>query len=94
MTSPTPPFLATILAIAFSVTACSTRADFSAFTELISSTSNATYAMIFRTFTPIVVLAPGETLVLRIYPYLYNGSAVATGKSLCLQSLTVHGTAQ
>lgn len=51
--------------------------------------------MIWQTLqlaSPLTV-ASGETLYLRVYPW-YGGTATATGKSLLVQSVTVHGTAQ
>jgi hypothetical protein len=70
----------------------SKASDFSAASVLLNSTTNASYAMILQSFAPIVTLNPGETLYLRIFPW-YKGAS-ASGKYLCLQTLTIHGTAQ
>ena len=40
--------------------------------------------------TPVLKLEEGETLRLRIYPW-YNNKA--TGKTICLSDVTVHGVA-
>jgi lysophospholipase L1-like esterase len=70
----------------------STQADFSAETVLVDSPANATYAMVLRSFNSTLTVHPGETLYVRVFPW-YKGAA-ASGKYLCLQSLTVHGWAQ
>jgi lysophospholipase L1-like esterase len=66
-------------------------ADFSASTVLGNFPTNVSNTMTLLSFSPIVSLAAGETFYLRVYPW-YN--AVATAKYLCLQTLTIHGTAQ
>ena len=40
--------------------------------------------------TPVVTLKEGEQLLVRIYPW-YNGAA--SGKTICLSDLTIHGMA-
>jgi lysophospholipase L1-like esterase len=70
----------------------STDADFSTATTLLDSPSNVSFAMSFQTFSPAVTLGPGETLYLRAFPWLKGASA--SGKYMCLQSITFHGTAQ
>ena len=40
--------------------------------------------------TPVLSLNEGETLRIRVYPW-YNGTA--TGKTICLSDVTVHGVA-
>jgi lysophospholipase L1-like esterase len=65
--------------------------DFSAATVLGNFPANVSNAMTLLSFSPIIALASEETLYLRIYPW-YN--AAATAKYLCLQSLTIHGTAE
>lgn len=47
--------------------------------------------MTLQTLTAPLTVSAGETLRVRIYPW---NTAAATGKYLCLQSLTFHGTAQ
>jgi hypothetical protein len=41
-----------------------------------------------------IVVNPGGTLYVRIYPWMASGSAPVTGKYLLLQSFTVHGFVQ
>ncbi|MBS2024218.1 MAG: cadherin-like beta sandwich domain-containing protein [Deltaproteobacteria bacterium] len=67
-------------------------ADFGTSTTLIDSPTNATNTMTLNTFAPTITLNPGETLYIRAFPWLKGASA--SGKYLCLQTLTVHGTAQ
>jgi hypothetical protein len=69
----------------------SKQADFGTATVLGNFPSNVSNAMSLASFSPVVTLATGETLFVRVYPW-YN--AVATAKYLCLQTMTVHGTAQ
>jgi hypothetical protein len=64
--------------------------DFSSPMDLGNYPSNVSNAMTLLSFSPIIALGSGETLYLRVYPW-YN--AVASGKYLCLQTLTLHGTA-
>jgi hypothetical protein len=66
-------------------------ADFSTSTVLGNFPSNVSNTMTLFSFSPIVPLAANETFYVRVYPW-YN--AVATAKYLCLQTLTIHGTAQ
>jgi hypothetical protein len=40
---------------------------------------------------PVIKLAEGQQLLVRVYPW-YNGTA--TGKTICLSDLTIHGMAQ
>ena len=40
---------------------------------------------------PVIKLSEGQELLIRVYPW-YNGSA--TGKTICLSDLTIHGMAQ
>jgi hypothetical protein len=40
--------------------------------------------------TPVVTLKEGQQLLVRVYPW-YNGSA--SGKTICLSDLTIHGMA-
>ncbi len=51
-------------------------------------TSNTMYAVSNK---PIVELAAGQSLYLRIYPWY---TSVATGKTLCLSYVTIHGIAE
>jgi lysophospholipase L1-like esterase len=70
----------------------STDPDFGSPTIPLDSTSNAKDTMVFQTFPSTLVLNPGDTLFLRVFPWLKG--AAASGKFVCLQSLTIHGTAQ
>jgi hypothetical protein len=69
-----------------------TLADFTDAVTVLDMPSNVSYAMMLQAFTPVVTLAPGETLLVRVFPWCKGASA--TGKYLCLQTVTVHGTAQ
>ena len=40
---------------------------------------------------PVIRLEEGQELLVRVYPW-YNGAA--TGKTICLSDLTIHGMAQ
>ncbi|MCD8297508.1 MAG: GDSL-type esterase/lipase family protein, partial [Prevotella sp.] len=55
-----------------------------------SMTSNTMYAISTQ---PVVELAAGESMLLRIYPW-YNTSSTVTGKYLCLSNVTIHGIAE
>ena len=70
----------------------STDPDFSSATLLLDSPSNVSFSMNLQTFSPALTLGPGETLYLRAFPWLKGASA--SGKYMCLQSVTFHGTAQ
>lgn len=61
--------------------------DRTAIAELSSMAANTMYAV---SAIPIVALAEGDTLLLRVYPW-YNGTA--TGKTICLADVTFHGVA-
>jgi hypothetical protein len=61
--------------------------DRTAIAEYTSMTANTMYAV---SAIPIVSLAEGDTLLLRIYPW-YSGTA--TGKTICLADVTFHGVA-
>ncbi len=61
--------------------------DFSAIGEFTSMAANTMYAV---TAIPIVSLAEGDTLLMRVYPW-YNGTA--TGKTICMADVTFHGIA-
>ena len=61
--------------------------DYTAIKEFSSMTSNTMYAV---SSIPVVSLAEGDTLLLRVYPW-YNGTA--TGKTICLADVTFHGIA-
>jgi lysophospholipase L1-like esterase len=69
-----------------------THADFSAPVTLLDAPSNATNTMVLQSFTPILTVNDGETLYVRVFPWLKGASA--SGKYLCLQSVTIHGMAQ
>jgi hypothetical protein len=56
-------------------------------TELLSMVSNTIYA---ASAIPVLKLEPGDTLLLRVYPW-YNGAA--TGKTICLADVCIHGVA-
>lgn len=70
----------------------SKASDFSGATLLVDASSNAKDTMIFQTLPLALTINAGETLYIRAFPWLRG--AAATGKYMCLQSLTVHGTAQ
>ena len=57
--------------------------------ELQSMASNTMYAV---SKIPVMKLAEGETLKVRVYPW-YNASAPATGKRICISEVTIHGVA-
>jgi hypothetical protein len=40
--------------------------------------------------TPVITVKDGQQLLVRVYPW-YNGTA--TGKTICLSDLTIHGVA-
>jgi lysophospholipase L1-like esterase len=61
--------------------------DYTAIAEFTSMTANTMYAV---TSIPVLALAEGDTLLLRVYPW-YNGTA--TGKTICLADVTFHGIA-
>ena len=69
----------------------STQADFSDATSIAELTSamtaNTMYAIQYQ---PVVELEAGETLLLRVYPWY---SSQATGKTICLSHVTLHGVA-
>lgn len=52
--------------------------------NMVSNTMNAVSA------TPVISLEDGGTLLVRVYPW-YNGAA--TGKTICLSDVTIHGYA-
>ena len=56
--------------------------------EFASMTSNTAYLV---TAEPVLTLDEGESLYLRIYPW-YSGEA--TGKTICLSDVTIHGVAK
>ena len=70
----------------------STNADFSeavSIAELTTSmVANTMYAVSAQ---PVLELPAGETLLLRIYPWY---SSEATGKTICLSHVTLHGVAE
>ena len=70
----------------------STSADFSGTVTLLDSPANTSNTIVQQSFAPAVTVSDGSTLYVRIFPWL-KGSAAATGKYLCLQSLELHGTA-
>jgi hypothetical protein len=61
--------------------------DYTAIKEFSTMTANTMYAV---SSIPVVSLAEGDTLLLRVYPW-YNGTA--TGKTICLADVTFHGVA-
>jgi lysophospholipase L1-like esterase len=69
----------------------SLRADFSGAVTLFNTAGAASNTMTLQTFTPVLTVADGQTLYVRVFPW-WSGKA-ATGKYLCLQSLTIHGVA-
>ena len=63
-------------------------ADATSIAELTSAmTANTMYAIQYQ---PVVELQAGETLLLRVYPWY---SSQATGKTICLSHVTLHGVA-
>ena len=73
----------------------STSADFTGAIDLpsMSLTAGAKNAMMLKSATgQSIVVNPGGTLYVRIYPWL--GTAATSGKYLLLQSFNVHGTVQ
>lgn len=54
-----------------------------------SMVSNTMYAV---SGTPVIKLGEGQKLLLRVYPW-YSSSSVASGKTICLSSVTIRGTA-
>ena len=69
----------------------STNKDFSnpvAIAEYQTMTANNMMAV---EATPVIKLSEGQTIYLRLYPW-YNSSA--TGKTICLSDITIHGIAQ
>jgi lysophospholipase L1-like esterase len=71
----------------------SKHADFSDPTTLLQAPANATNTMTLQSLSPVITVADGETLYVRFLPW-YKSSTAATGKYLCLQSVTIHGRAQ
>ena len=67
-------------------------ADFSDATVLLDSPTNAKDTMVFLSLQPVVTVGAGQTLYIRVLPWLR--STPASGKYLCLQSLLVHGSVQ
>ncbi|MCD7710874.1 MAG: GDSL-type esterase/lipase family protein [Porphyromonadaceae bacterium] len=55
-----------------------------------SMVSNTMYAVSAQ---PVIEIAEGESMLLRVYPW-YNSSSSATGKYLCLSYVTIHGVAE
>ena len=66
--------------------------DFSGALLLVDAPTNSKDTMTLQSQQPVITVNSGETLYIRAFPWLR--SAAATGKYLCLQSLTIHGTAQ
>jgi lysophospholipase L1-like esterase len=69
----------------------STQEDFGAAVELGAYPTNVSNMMTLLSFTPIIAVDTGVTLRVRVFPW---NKAVATGKFMCLQTVTVHGTIQ
>ena len=61
--------------------------DYTVLGEFSSMVANTMYAV---TTIPVVALAEGDTLLLRVYPW-YTGTA--TGKTICLADVAFHGIA-
>ena len=70
----------------------SKASDFSNPTQLFDGSSNAKDTVQFDSLQPIITVNSGETLYVRVFPWLR--STPASGKYLILQSLVIHGTAQ
>ena len=68
----------------------SKEADFANPVQMFEMTKMPANAMQYVEATPVLSVNEGETLRLRIYPW-YNGAA--TGKTICLSDVTVHGVA-
>lgn len=68
----------------------SKEADFANPVNIFEMKSMPANAMQYVSVTPVLSVEEGETLRLRIYPW-YNNSA--TGKTICLSDVTVHGVA-
>lgn len=64
--------------------------DFSDATLIYSKTKLPANNMQYISDTPVMSLAAGQTVRLRFYPW-YNGAA--TGKTLCLSDIKIHGYA-
>jgi len=69
----------------------STSSTFAASTVLGDYPSNVSNVVNQLSFNPVLTLAPGQSLFVRVYPYY---KSVASGKYLVLQNLMVHGFAQ
>ncbi len=59
--------------------------------NVIEYTSMKANDMMYLAWRPVMTLAEGETLRVRVYPW-YNGAA--TGKTICLSDVTIHGFAE
>lgn len=68
----------------------SKEADFANPVQIFEMTKMPANNMQYVEATPVLSLNEGETLRIRIYPW-YNGTA--TGKTICLSDVTVHGVA-
>ncbi len=68
----------------------STADDFSAPTELLDSPDNASNTLGFYSFSPLVSVAPTQTLHVRVFPY---SKTQATKKYLSLAAVSMHGVA-
>lgn len=68
----------------------SKEADFANPVQIFEMTKMPSNNMQYVEATPVLSLNEGETLRIRVYPW-YNGTA--TGKTICLSDVTVHGVA-
>ena len=70
----------------------STNDDFSEAVSIAELTSSmVANTMYVVSAQPVLELSEGETLLLRIYPWY---SSEATGKTICLSHVTLHGVAE
>lgn len=69
----------------------SLQADFVSSVTVFDTDGAPSNTMTLQTFSPVLTAADGQTLYVRIFPWW--GGKAATGKYLCLQSLTIHGVA-
>jgi hypothetical protein len=62
--------------------------DFINAKDLAKSTNNSSNTMNLHAFTSVIVVQPGQSLHLRIYPWY---KSAASGKYFCLQNVVIHG---
>jgi len=71
----------------------STEPDFANATTFFSPSSMAGKQMYEASIQPVISLEEGDTLRVRIYPWMNNLSSEASGKTICLSDVSIHGYA-